>query len=94
MFTYRFTAAFPEIFFELSIGAGVQVTRADAGDAPDGSTLVLYPGDEVTLDVEYPHPHLELISTPPKPAAAKPPAVQAPEAPSSEATVSVTESKE
>jgi hypothetical protein len=62
---YRFTADHPLIFSELSHGPDVTIehtTDADTELPPvpeDGATVVLYPGDSITLKDAFVHAWLE-----------------------------------
>lgn len=60
MTVYRFTSDHPLIFSDHTVGEHI-VVRANpdpAGEAPDGSTLVLYPGDTIDLPGDAPSPWL------------------------------------
>lgn len=76
---YRFTAPWPAVFTDLRHGVNATVTPADGADrGPDGSTVELHPGDEVTVDRPYPHAWLDQLPDPaPAPTPAPTPAPQA-----------------
>jgi hypothetical protein len=67
---YKFTHFFAEVFSDLVHGAGTIVHRAEPADDPEGSTVVLLPGDELTVKDPVEHAHLDAVSkpdpTPPK----------------------------
>lgn len=71
---YRFTSPWPEVFSDLQQGVNATLTR-DGQAPPDGSTLLLLPGDEVFINEPYSHAHLVEITddTPPADAPAAPP---------------------
>lgn len=66
--TYTFTSPFPEVFSDLTNGP-CTVVHADGSTDPEGSTVLLRPGDTITTPDSYEHAHLEPVSdTPSKPA--------------------------
>lgn len=80
---YLFTADFPIIFTDLELGKDATVERANPAldlngqpiEAPDGSTLVLRPGDILTPTAEsYEHAWLVEIDAAGKPVAIVEPA--------------------
>ncbi len=64
---YRYTADYPSVFADLSYGPDVYVTPEDG---PEGSTVVLKPGDILTVTKPLDHAWLEEI---PEPSVAKAP---------------------
>lgn len=59
---YVFTHPFREIFADLQHGVNALVHPADPSAAvPEGSTVILSPGDELETKTGYPHPHLNLL---------------------------------
>lgn len=73
---YRYTDVWPAVFSDLSVGGGVTVVR-NPGEAapPDGSTVILQPGDELVTTDPVDDPRLVEI---PEPAPAAAPAAPAP----------------
>lgn len=54
---YRYTSPWPEIFPTLVVGSSAEVFRE--GDAPpEGSTVLLQPGDELETTEPIEHAHL------------------------------------
>jgi len=66
---YRFTSDVPLIMVGLSHGPGVIVAHLGGPGAPereiapDGATVTLYPGDEITIPGTYEHAYLEPFAT-------------------------------
>ncbi len=75
---YRFTGFVETVLHGLSHGVNAELHRGKHGQ-PEGSTVVVVPGDEVTTSKPYPHAFLEDVGRAPakkraprKKAAAKP----------------------
>jgi folate-dependent phosphoribosylglycinamide formyltransferase PurN len=64
---YKFTHFFAEVFSDLVHGAGTIVHRVEEVVDPEGSTVVLQPGDELTTKQPYEHAHLEEVNAKPDP---------------------------
>lgn len=66
---YTFTGPFETILEGLSHGVNAVLHRRDedGGDVehgqPEGSTVVVRPGDQVVTDEAYPHPHMVNVET-------------------------------
>lgn len=76
---YRFTGDWPAVFVDLQHGVNATVVgNPDAEQEPDGSTVVLAPGDEVVTADPFESALLEEI---PEPAPAPPAPPAAPAAP-------------
>jgi hypothetical protein len=56
---YRFTGYDETVLMGLSHGVNAELHRDDHGQ-PDGSTVVVLPGDEVTTSEPYPHMLLDV----------------------------------
>jgi hypothetical protein len=86
--SYKFTSELPLIFSDLSHSDEVTVKRAHPEDveAPEGSTVVLYPGDILTVPAELDHAWLELLDAKPETAAQKKARVKAEKAAALEIT--------
>jgi hypothetical protein len=59
---YRFTGYDETVLMGLSHGVNAELHRDDHGQ-PDGSTVVVLPGDEVTTSEPYPHMLLVDVDT-------------------------------
>lgn len=62
---YKFTHWIAEVFADLSHG-DVVVHRKEPVEDPLGSTIVLHPGDELTVKTPLEHAHLEPVKSKPK----------------------------
>jgi hypothetical protein len=62
---YRFVGAVERVMHGLAHDVNATLHR-DGHEQPDGSTVVLQPGDELTTAEEYPHAELEEIAEPKK----------------------------
>jgi hypothetical protein len=86
-FIYKFTHDYPLIFNDLSHGPNVQIQHADGieSDSPvEGGTVILQPGDTVTLSEPLKNPWLiEVTPQPDKTPAKAAKAAKAPTTPSS-----------
>lgn len=58
---YRYLSEWPEVFADLENGVNATVFRDGADPEPDGSTVLLVPGDEIEIDEPYEHAHLAEI---------------------------------
>ena len=67
---YRYIGADPRVLHGLAHGVNATLTRRGGHDQPDGSTLLVEPGDVVETAEPYPHALLEEL-----------PAAKAPRAP-------------
>ncbi|MEC5149146.1 hypothetical protein [Cryobacterium sp. GrIS_2_6] len=65
MARYKFVHDFAEVFAHLVHGPDALVHRD--GDDAEGSTVVLNPGDEITLTEPLEHAHLVPVEEPTKP---------------------------
>lgn len=59
---YRFVGDFETVLHGLAHGVNATLHRAKHGQ-PDGSTLVVHPGDEITTKNVVPHPLLAEVKT-------------------------------
>ena len=60
---YRYLGAVERVMHGLAHGVSAELHR-DGHEQPDGSTVVLQPGDELTTAEDYPHAELEEIAAP------------------------------
>lgn len=74
MAEFKFTGTSPRLMFGLiqGVNATVRPATPDAPELSDGQTVVLFPGDNVTIDIEYDHAELAEVAPPETPPATTP----------------------
>lgn len=79
---YRFEGTWETVLHGLRHNIEAVLHRADGHEQPDGSTIVIQPGDELETKEPFPHPQLVNVATgEPDVAGAEPEAAETPATP-------------